>query len=392
LEGFFLPKKIDYAALFTRRSDGRYQDFNSKRTPKYLYDRDPEELYKKVEAAKNPSAPFFQVVAEAWHDVKWEQIRAGTKVCYGPAYKRAVEEQDGKAIDEITSNDINNHIKKLISRGFSKRTISAQKTVYGMIFNYAITTDDPHIKGWLKINPATEVKVPRGLPKKSREAPEDDVIEIIRTNTDKPFGLFPRMLINTGFRREELAALTWGDVDFKRKKIKCNKAIEYADPDSKLKDPKSEAGAREVPILPDLESVLIRPDNAKSGDLVFPGKKGSMSVQEYKTAWLRWCVSAGLTKKAKRNRKYKKNGVDVVRVYNKTVPAITAHQLRHYYATMLYEARVDELTAMKYMGHADRSTIHNIYEHLRNSKKDASESKLANYQKKHYTGLKSKKD
>ncbi|NLA86705.1 MAG: tyrosine-type recombinase/integrase, partial [Clostridiales bacterium] len=67
--------------------------------------------------------------------------------------------------------------------------------------------------------------------------------------------------------------------------------------------------------------------------------------------------------------------------------AIGAHQLRHYYATKLFEAGVDELTAMKLMGHKDRQTIHAIYEHLRNKQENTALDALAEYQEERYFGL-----
>lgn len=52
--------------------------------------------------------------------------------------------------------------------------------------------------------------------------------------------------------------------------------------------------------------------------------------------------------------------------------AFTAHQLRHSYATMLYDAGVDVLTAQKYLGHADVQTTMKIYTHLSARKEQGS--------------------
>lgn len=45
-------------------------------------------------------------------------------------------------------------------------------------------------------------------------------------------------------------------------------------------------------------------------------------------------------------------------------PTLTPHYFRHNYVTMLYEAGVDPLIAMKIVGHADYQTTANIYTHL----------------------------
>ena len=54
------------------------------------------------------------------------------------------------------------------------------------------------------------------------------------------------------------------------------------------------------------------------------------------------------------------------------VEPFTAHQLRHTYATILYEAGVDVLTAQRLLGHADVETTLRIYTHLTKEKQRAS--------------------
>ncbi len=46
-------------------------------------------------------------------------------------------------------------------------------------------------------------------------------------------------------------------------------------------------------------------------------------------------------------------------------PLLTAHFFRHNYVTLLYEAGVDPLIAMKSVGHTDYQTTANIYTHVR---------------------------
>ena len=46
-------------------------------------------------------------------------------------------------------------------------------------------------------------------------------------------------------------------------------------------------------------------------------------------------------------------------------PLLTPHFFRHNYVTLLYEAGVDPLIAMKIVGHTDYQTTANIYTHVR---------------------------
>ena len=57
----------------------------------------------------------------------------------------------------------------------------------------------------------------------------------------------------------------------------------------------------------------------------------------------------------------------------------TPHCLRHTYATLLYSAGVDLLTAKAMFGHADVTVLLDIYTHLDNTKKIKSIDNLNTY-------------
>ena len=61
------------------------------------------------------------------------------------------------------------------------------------------------------------------------------------------------------------------------------------------------------------------------------------------------------------------------------ISTITPHWLRHTFATLLYLAGVDVLTARDQLGHADIKTTLGIYTHLDKIYKRKSMSKLDNY-------------
>jgi len=63
------------------------------------------------------------------------------------------------------------------------------------------------------------------------------------------------------------------------------------------------------------------------------------------------------------------------------IPRITPHWLRHTFATMLYFAGVDVLTAKEQLGHADIQTTLRIYTHLDQQRKEKSMNKLNDYLK-----------
>lgn len=367
--------KKSYEALLTKRKDGRWQKVVG---GKYYIDRDPERLLEKIKAAENPpppSPPTFREVAEAWRKKHWEQITYKTISCYNSAYRRAVDADGDRLITDVTAGDIERILMRLKAQGLSAKTVKTQRTVYKLIFNYAIIDDN--YGRFLKINPAVATSVPRGLPAEIREAPADDVIEIIRHSYGKYFGLFPFLLLYTGFRRGEALALTWGDIDFKNKIIKCSKAVTLVGGMPYLKPPKTEAGIREVPLLSDLEKVLVRPADAKDEDLVFPSaSKKHLAEVTYNKRWMHYCKDTGLVQTTTEER-ISKQGKKYV--YTKYKPTITAHPLRHGYATILFEAGVDVYTAQRLLGHANVETTMAIYTHLREKQQAKSTAKLQEY-------------
>lgn len=340
--------KINYAKLYTLRKDGRYQasyqDTDGKR--KYLYDRDPEQLYNKLQAINTPHVVTFGEVAEDWQDQHREEIGEKTWANYAPHYADIVATHGKTPIDEITALDVINDLKRTQAQGYSATILSTRRSIFRMILDHAV------ICGHINYNPAVGVKMPKGVERNRREAPTEDIIKRIMSNTDVEFSNFVILLLCSGLRKAEALALTWGDISDTH--ISVNKALDYfvhAHP--KPKAPKTAAGYRQVPIIDALKPFLKRPKGAKNSDLLFPATDsnrggaggGYMTQHQYKGKWERYCKAVGL-------------------VGDDGKPLITAHQLRHGTATLLYEAGVDILTAQAILGHASPTTTREIYTHL----------------------------
>lgn len=357
-----MAKKIDYSSLFTLRKDGRYQtsytDEHNKRH--FLYDRDPEKLYEKLQDAQEPKVKTFGETLDEWQKEHVEKLERGTQKTY-KAHIEAADERHGEfALEEVTASEINRVMLTEKTQGYSYKHTAMVKSIYKQVFDFAI------VKGYTSTNPAQSVQVPRGLPRGRREAPENDVLTIVKNNVDKPFGLFPFLLLYTGFRTEEAAALQWGDIDIKNKTIYCRRAVDlHGTP--MIKGTKTEAGERSIILLDGLLPHVNKPAEAKNSDFIFSDNGNLLTRSQITSRWLNWCKAVGLAEQktyTNRHRGKKKCTRTEWR------PLVTPHQLRHGYATILYEAGIDELTAMELMGHADIETTRRIYTHLRQSKRD----------------------
>ena len=349
-------KKIDYAAMFTQRKDGRYMATYTDATGRHsVYDRDPEKLYYKLQKLTNPSEKIvtFRDIAESWERQHREEIETRTWNNYVAHYNTIISKHGKKQITEVTAQDVANHLMQAKAQGYSATVVNTIRSIYRMIFDYAIINDHA------QFNPVSSVKLPRGLKRGKREAPTDELIKKIFAAADHPFGLFPVFLLCTGCRKSEALALSWADVDFENREISITKSLDYtvgASP--KYKPPKTDAGTRTVPIVDVLYDMLIKAHTASASDLIFPappsnrgGKGGGlMTLRGYEGQWLNFCEYADLLDD---------NGK----------PLITAHNLRHGTATLMFELGVDELSAQRILGHSRIEITREIYTDLRAKQK-----------------------
>ena len=368
-----MARKINYASMFTLRKDGRYQvkytdDTGKSRT---LYDRDPENLYHKLQAAKAPkeeAVPTFREIAENWERQHREEITSRTWINYEPHYKDILARHGSKTMEEVTAQQIVNHLTTAKTKGYSATVVNTIRSLYRMIFDYAVSHD------YAQYNPVLSIRLPKGLKKGKRTAPTDEQIKTIFANVDIEFGLFPVFLLCTGMRKSEALAITWDDVDFKNKAISVTKSIDYTSgANPKIKPPKTEAGNRMVPIIDALYDKLKEAHSVSTSDFVFPASEsnrggaggGMMTLRGYEGAWLRYCEAVGLIEDGK--------------------PSITAHNLRHGTATLMFELGVDELTAQRILGHSRVEITREIYTELRAKQNIKSVTKFNKGMKKYFS-------
>lgn len=349
-------KKQDYAKLFRQREDGRYigkyKDENGKWHS--LSDKDPERLYEKLENAKRPRAVTFADAAGAWESLYRESCNPRTWQNYRPHYEDIVDKYGTYPVEEITASMVWQDMTRAKAKGYSRTIVCTRRSIFNNILNYAVANE------MLSYNQVGGLKLPKGLPSTKRSAPTDEMINTIIQNYEKPFGMFAFLLLCTGLRKGEALALLKSD--FKHGEISVTKSLTLLDGvNARVKEPKSEAGKRTVPVLSILEQPLKEYMAKLDGDILFPnrsynGSPGNtyMTESNYDTAWAHYCEQTGLV-------------------------GLTAHQLRHGTATLLFEAGVDVYTAKKILGHAKVSTTMEIYTELREQKEKKSVAKLDDY-------------
>ena len=375
-------KKPNYASLYTLRKDGRYvgtyTDDSGERH--HVYDRDPERLWHKLNDPKEVLPLTFRDIAKAWYAARWDSIRAGTQASYTAPYRRAVDLYGDKPAADLQVSDIKAHLERLKARGLGAKSIKTQRTIYSVIYKYAI--NDEELGKTVRFNPAADVKLPSGMKKPvERQAPEDQMVAAIRSRAGEAYwGLFCLFLISTGFRRGEALGLRWRDVDFKKKEIHCHDNATFRNGRTNIGPVKTDNGERTVPLLPDLLPALraYKNKDADPEDFVFPGDdpKKPMVESTYRRRWMHYCRDMGFVTDVPEERVSKQGKKYIKHNYK---PTLTAHVLRHGYATMLYDAEVDVYVARKLLGHSDIKTTLAIYTHLKQQRENSSLKNLEKY-------------
>lgn len=282
----------------------------------------------------------FSIVAERWKNEHFPTLENNSLKCYRPALKDVVEYFGDTRIRHITASDAEAFIASLVEKQYAKKTVSTRLLVLNLIFKYAT------IKGEVDANPCQYVKVPKNLKKEKREAPTKEELQVVKDNWNlSTAGFLAYFILFTGCRRGEALALTYGDIDMVRRVVKISKTAEWLGNVPNIKDhPKTDAGNREIPIPQILLEKLDDGKEHKSTELLFKSMRRSMITNSgVRRMWEMY---------------QRKTGLD-----------ITLHQLRHAYATILYEAGIDVKAAQTFLGHANIQTTMDIYTHLSEAKK-----------------------
>lgn len=166
------------------------------------------------------------------------------------------------------------------------------------------------------------------------------------------------MALFGGFRRGELVALTWDDIDFEHSTVTINKSATRTKKDGlTIKSPKNFSSNRVVS-LPENCMQLLKKHRAdqlaykfslgdywQEGNFIFTQENGLMMDVDTP------------------NKIFKKTIKRYNESHTEKLPEITLHGLRHTSATLLIAQNVDVKTVSARLGHSETSTTLDIYAH-----------------------------
>lgn len=251
-------------------------------------------------------------------------------------------------------------LQKMSNKGQSENSISGVRALMNDFFRAA---EENEI---IEKNPIT--RSVKAIGKKQKEARSLSIIEqkdfLNRVQGQRYYNFFA-VDLQTGLRVSELCALTWKDVDFKRKIICVNKSL-YVDKNSRKKvgSTKTESGKREIPMTKETFEILHNMKEKRNEskiikmeykDYVFLNSKGNPYDRTGFNSFIRnYCA------------KY-------------DVPLFSVHTLRHTYASRCIEAGLRPKTLQGLLGHSSIETTMNMYVHVTKKEKENEIEKLEKY-------------
>ena len=325
---------------YYQREDGLYEvsrTINGKRVRfrgKTCREVDQKILAYREEQSKGR---MVEAVVNEWLTLRKSDLSESAQYTYRYAADRLIAAMHGKRVSEVKPLDCVRHFEKLKQRGYAKGTLQIDIAVMSGAFSYAVLCGD------IDVSPAREVKLPSGLPCKTRHAltveQEQKVISCRRGN----WWLFGLMLLYTGCRRGELLALDWQDIDRENGIIHINKKLNYATGNvAVLEHHLKNAEKRDIPLIAALADAL---PHGRVGKIFHNDDGEYLTKSQIVQVWREYCTDAGLLNDAGK-------------------PAVTPHCFRHSMATMCYESGLDSRATAAILGDTEKTT-EGIYIELR---------------------------
>lgn len=252
-------------------------------------------------------------------------------------------------LDELTSEDIQEYINRLVKDGYSFSTVKKQYTLLSAYLKWEYS------KGGIRAPIYLNVNLP-GKENVAMEEKEKDVftqveqaklMKVLKTLEYPAYGAIALML-ELGLRPGEAQTVMWNDILEDRKAIRIHRTLVRLSMDSGAtfvqNSAKSETSNRIIPLSNAALNILerIRRSSDSLDGFIFPSARDSSMPITYfavKYAMIKACERSGV--------RYR-----------------SVHTLRHTFATNCYNRGCDVKILSKLLGHSDVAITYNVYIHL----------------------------
>ncbi len=197
-------------------------------------------------------------------------------------------------------------------------------------------------------------------------------------------GLWILLMLLCGLRRGEVIALRWESINLSEKTLKvCETAVTVGNKTIVERRAKTNAGLRTLPICQTLYAALLTVPNANRHGLVCLSVKETLLTE---SAFVRGFESfvrameriANGEQPMQQGRRTDKE-TQPSNSENRVNVSFRPHDLRHSFATALYDAGVPVKAAQYFLGHSDVKITLELYTHLSRERAAASNLQMVSY-------------
>lgn len=294
-------------------------------------------------------------------------------------YNRLIAALGSRRMSDIRESDLQGALNVVSGMSFSTVDKYAQciRRVFLKAQKNKIITD----------NPAEDLVIPP-YTKGTHRALERWEIELILANWDNEYtcaGPWVLLMLLGGLRRGEMIALDWDAVDLDARTIIIRQtAVIHGNQPIIVNRAKTQAGLRTVPICQLLYEALTRtPPNKRVGPVCRNAEGKPLSEMAVRRGIQQFC--AVLTRiyngepaaNPVRMSKAKKAEVDTLHASPDYVRfEFRCHDLRHTFATAIYDAGVPVKAAQYFLGHSDIRMTMDLYTHLSRERDQAARAQM----------------
>jgi integrase len=293
-----------------------------------------------------PSRETFKQVADAWLAASAAEYKPSTLRGYESDLRTYVNPAFGAhKLADIRRGDWQRFVDDLQAKNLSPSKVRNIVNVARVVYRYALDRE------LVEINPTLGLKL-RGKPgKRMRTLTRAQAEELLAAIPDNPDRSLWACAMFSGLRRGELRGLRWSDIDLTTVPGFIHVRRGWDDLVGEIQ-PKSEAGLRDVPILPVLRPYLVewKLESAASPDGFVFGKGDRPFVP--------WSVrERAMNAWAAANEKRAEQELELLQ-------PIGLHECRHAYASLMLAGGVETKKVSTYMGHSSITITADLYGHL----------------------------
>lgn len=294
-----------------------------------------------------PSSMKLKDWLKEWMELYLPNIAETTRAGYNDRIKNKLVPYLGNTpLKDIKTSAIQEWITHL-----HKEEGLAPKSVKNVFLNLKAALDKAVILRMIPYNPCTGVELPK-LVKYNAEVYDDtEIAKLLDAARTTDIYLLVVLIVTIGFRRGEITALTWDDIEFEKNLLHIRNNTVMAGNKKVTKAPKTEAGIRDI-YLGENVMTLLREEYAKyCADKLRLGK-------DFKDSR---CVIRKPNGEAFSPDSLTQKWIRFTNAHN--LKHIRLHDLRHTCATAMLNAGISAKVIQKRLGHSDITTTLNIYAH-----------------------------